>query len=85
MRFQAIRIHAQSERTQDHEWVMLVTEFLRMYTNDLSRELLAQVADIQAYICSLAGKLREAASELESGLFSEVHDGDELTNQPQIY
>ena len=85
MRFQAIRIHAQSERSQDQEWVMLVTEFLRMYTNDLSRELLTQAADIQAYIRSLTGQLKEAASKLESGLFSEVYNRYELTNQPQIY
>ena len=85
MRFQAIRIHAQSERSRDQEWVMLVTEFLRMYTNDLSRELLVQAADIQAHICSLTGQLKEAASKLGSGFISEVHNRCELTNQPQIY
>ena len=59
-------------------WVMLVVEFLRMYTSDLSRELLARVADIQTYICSLTGQLKEAASQLESGLSLEVHSRCEL-------
>lgn len=80
MRYQAIRIHAQSERTRDQEWVMLVTEFLRMYTDDLSRELLAQAADIKGYIFALMGQLKVAASKLESGLFSVYRCRFELIN-----
>ena len=80
MRYQAIRIHAQSERARDQEWVMLVTEFLRMHTDDLSRELLAQAADIKGYISALTGQLKVAASELESGLFLEYYCRCELIN-----
>lgn len=69
MRYQAIRIHAQSERARDREWVMLVTEFLRMYTNDLSRELLTRVTDSKVYLSGLTEQLKSAASQLESGLF----------------
>jgi hypothetical protein len=80
MRYQAIRIHAQSEMTRDQEWVMLVTEFFRMYTDDHSRELLAQAADTREYVSALTGQLKVAASKLESGLFSEYRRRCELTN-----
>ena len=73
MRYQAIRIHAQSEKGQDQEWVMLVTEFLRMYASDLSRELLGQVTDPKAYLSVLTEQLKSAASRLESGSFEEHH------------
>lgn len=69
MRYQAIRIHTQSERARDREWVMLVTEFLRMYTSDFSRELLARVTDSKVYLSGLTEQLKSAASQLESGLF----------------
>ena len=69
MRHQAILVHAQSERTRDQEWVMLVTEFLRMYTSDFSREFLAQFMDPKAYLSTLTEQLKSAASKLESGLF----------------
>lgn len=69
MRYQAIRIHAQNERARGREWVMLVTEFLRMYTSDLSRELLAQVMDAKTYLSTLTEQLKAAASKLESGSF----------------
>ena len=71
MRYQAVRIHAQSERALDQEWVMLVTEFLRMYASDLSRELLGQVMDPRTYLSALTEQLKSAASKLESGLFEE--------------
>ena len=71
MHYQAILIHAQGGKARDQEWVMLVTEFLGMYTNDLSRELLAQATDIKAYLSALTAQLKAAASGLESGLFSE--------------
>jgi predicted component of type VI protein secretion system len=80
MRYQAIRIHAQSERTRDREWVMLVTEFLGMYTSDLSRELLTQAAEMKAYLSVLADQLRAAASKLESGLLQGYHCRCELIN-----
>lgn len=48
---------------------MLVTEFLGMYTNDLARELLSRTTDIKAYLSTLTGQLKVAASELKSGLF----------------
>jgi hypothetical protein len=67
MRYQAILIHAQSERVRDQEWVMLVAEFLRTYTSDLSQELLTQAVDMKAYLSALAEQLKAAASELESG------------------
>lgn len=71
MRYQAIQIHAQGGKDRDKEWVMLVTEFLGMYTNDLSRELLTHATDIKTYITTLTRQLKVAASDLESGLFSE--------------
>lgn len=71
MLYQAIRIHAQGGKTRDQEWVILVTEFLGMYTNDLSRELLAQAMDIKAYLSALTGQLKVAASGLDSGMSSE--------------
>jgi len=71
MRYQAIQIHAQSERSRDQEWVMLVTEFLRMYASDLSRELLGQVTDPKVYLSALTEQLKSAASKLESGSFEE--------------
>ena len=48
---------------------MLVTEFLRMYTSDFSRELLARVTDSKVYLSGLTEQLKSAASQLESGLF----------------
>ena len=83
MRYQAIRIHAQSERARDQEWVMLVTEFLRMYASDLSQELLDQVMDPRAHLSTLTEQLKSAASELESGLFEEYHRKCELMNPPR--
>lgn len=69
MRYQAVRIHVQNETALDQGWVMIVTEFLRIYTSDLSRELLAQIVDPKAYISALTKQLKAAASELESGSF----------------
>jgi len=83
MRYQAIRIHGQSERARDKEWVMFVTEFLRMYTSDLSRELLAQAMDTKAYLSALTDQLKVAASELESGPFQVCHRKCELINPPR--
>jgi len=83
MRYQAIRVHAQSKRVRDQEWVMLVTEFLRMYTHDLSRELLAQAADMKAYLSVLTEQLKAAASKLESGSFQEYHRRCGLTSSPR--
>jgi hypothetical protein len=80
MRYQAIQIHAQGGKARDQEWVMLVTEFLGMYTNDLSRELLAQATDMKAYFSVLTGQLKAAASKLESGSFSECYRERELTH-----
>lgn len=57
---------------------MLVTEFLGMYINDFSRELLVQATDIEAYLSALIGQLKAAASKLESGLFSECCRESEL-------
>jgi len=71
MRYQAILIHARSERARDQEWVMLVTEFLKMYASDLSQELFGQVTDPKAYLSALTEQLRSAASKLESGSFEE--------------
>ena len=59
---------------------MFVTEFLGMYTNDLSRELLTQATDIKAYLSALTGQLKAAVSELESGLFSGHCRGSQLTD-----
>ena len=67
MRYQTIRIHAQGERARDQEWVMLVTEFLRTATSDLSRELLAQAVDMRLYLSALMEQLKTATSKLESG------------------
>jgi len=83
MRYQAIRVHAQSERVRDQEWVMLVTEFLRMYTHDLSRELLAQAADMKTYLSALMEQLKAAAHKLESGSFQEYHRGCGLISPPR--
>jgi hypothetical protein len=80
MRYQAIRIHARGERAKDQEWVMFVTEFLRMYASDLSRELLGQVMDPKAYLSALMEQLKSAASKLESGSFKEQHRKYELMN-----
>jgi len=57
---------------------MLVTEFLRMYASDLSRELLGQVTDPKAYLSALMEQLRSAASKLESGSFEEYRRKCEL-------
>ena len=84
MRYQAIRIHAQSERARDKEWVMLVMEFLRMYTSDLSRELLAQVVDMKVYLSALTEQLKSAASEIESGLFQRYHRKCELIDRSDV-
>jgi len=84
MRYQAILIHAQSEKARDQEWVMLVTEFLRVYASDLSRELLGQVTDPKAYLSALTEQLRSAASELESGSFDEYHSKCELMTNSDV-
>ena len=73
MRYQAIRIHARSEGARDQEWVMLVTEFLRTYTSDHSRELLTQVTDMKSYLSALTEQLKVAASKLESGSSQRCH------------
>lgn len=78
MRYQAIQIHARGEKARDREWAMLVTEFLGMYTNDLSRELLAQATEMKTYISALTSQLKEAASKLESGSFPERRCESEL-------
>lgn len=57
---------------------MFVTEFLGMYTSDLSRELLAQVVDMKTYLSALTEQLKAAASEIESGSFREYHPKCEL-------
>ena len=80
MRYQAIRIHAESERTRDQEWVMLVTEFLRTYISDLSRELLTQTTDMKSYLSGLTEQLKAAASKLESGSSQRYHRECKLIN-----
>ena len=80
MRYQAVRIHAQSGRARDHEWVMLVTEFLRTYTADLSRELLTQAVDMKSYLSKLTEQLKAASSRLESGSPQRCHGKRELIN-----
>jgi len=80
MRYQAIKVHAQGERARDQEWVMLVTEFLRTYTSDLSQELLVQAANMKSYLSALTEQLKAAASELESGSSPRYHRKRKLTN-----
>jgi len=83
MRYQAISIHAQSERARDQEWVMLVTEFLRTYTSDHSRELLTQTTDMKSYLSSLTEQLKVAASKLESGSSQRCRRESVLINPPR--
>ena len=63
---------------------MLVTEFLGMYTSDLSRELLTQAAEMKAYLSVLADQLRAAASKLESGLLQGYHCRCELITRSDV-
>jgi len=62
---------------------MLVTEFLRLYTSDLSREILAQVVDPKVYLSALTEQLKVTASKLDSGLFQEYHHKRELMSSPR--
>ena len=62
---------------------MLVTEFLRVYTSDLSRELLAQVIDQKAYLSALTERLKETASNLDSGSFQDYHCKCEFMSSPR--
>lgn len=62
---------------------MLVMEFLRTYTSDLSRELLTQAVGVGSYLSALTEQLKVATLNLESGLFSKHPGKCELINSPR--
>lgn len=63
----ALDLHAEAEKPQDREWILVLLEFLKAYVQDLGKALLITKEDHVAYTSSLVDSLKSSALALQAG------------------
>lgn len=62
----ALDLHAEAQKPQDKDWILVLLEFLKAYVQDLGKALLITKEDHQAYTSSLVNALGDSARSLKS-------------------
>ena len=63
----ALDLHAEAQKPQDRDWVMILLEYLKAYVQDMGKSLLITKEDHVVYTSSLVYALRQAALSLDAG------------------
>ena len=64
----ALDLHAEAQKPQDRDWVMILLEYLKAYVQDMGKSLLITKEDHVRYTSSLVEALVESARTLKSGM-----------------